>query len=160
MDGRGHKLSTSWDCCHRQLAIAADPSGCEGLLARVHVLVPVQNSWSVSRVSALARIIFGLCFLFTSARGAFILAVCPSEYGNYVGAYLHDGMNDKVMIDIAYELHKSMPRVMKDHHMKEMWSYKYESSSNEDEERTGIHTHADDGKLFEALRVSKERTDS
>jgi len=73
------------------------------------------------------------------------------RYGNYVGAYLNDGMNDATMTQIAYNLHKAMPRVMKNHHLKEMWSYKYESSSEEDEDsdkgRTGIHVHADDAMI-------------
>lgn len=47
-------------------------------------------------------------------------------------------MDDEMMIQIAMDLHKAMPRVMKQHHFKEMWAYKYESSSNENEERTGI----------------------
>lgn len=58
-------------------------------------------------------------------------------------------MYDSMMTEIAFELHKAMPKVMKDHHFKEMWSYKYESSSHDDEARTGIHVHADDGELFD-----------
>lgn len=53
-------------------------------------------------------------------------------------------MHDKFLLEIAVELHKAMPRVMQGHAMKELWSYKYESSESADEERTGIHTHADD----------------
>ena len=53
-------------------------------------------------------------------------------------------MYDSMMAEIALELHKAMPRVMKGHHFKEMWAYKYESSSREGDERTGIHVHADD----------------
>ena len=42
------------------------------------------------------------------------------------------------MTDIAFELHEAMTRVMKNHHLKEMWSYRYESSSHDDEEHIGI----------------------
>lgn len=66
------------------------------------------------------------------------------RYGRYLGAYIHDGMYDQMLFEIAYELHKAMPIVMGSHHLKEMWSYKYESSSHEGEETTGIHVHADD----------------
>ena len=59
-----------------------------------------------------------------------------------------DGMYDSMMTEIAYELHRAMPKVMKKHHLKEMWAYKYESSKNDSEERTGIHVHADDGEYF------------
>lgn len=69
------------------------------------------------------------------------------RFGRYLGAYLMDGMHDKMMTEIAFDLHRAMPRVMKNHHLKELWSYKYESSPNGDKERTGIHVHADDGKL-------------
>jgi len=67
------------------------------------------------------------------------------RYGRYVGAYIGDGMHDKLLIAIAYELHKAMPRVMNGHPMKELWSYKYESAfESGSESQEGIHTHADD----------------
>ena len=74
------------------------------------------------------------------------------RYGNYLGAYLGDGMFDTLLNEVAFELHKAMPRVMKDHALKQMWSYKYESSPNnvgdEDESgRTGVHVHADDAMI-------------
>ncbi len=75
------------------------------------------------------------------------------RFGHYLGAYLIDGMHDTVLTDVALELHRAMPRVMKDHHLKEMWSYKYESSSRDEEKRTGIHVHADDGELIHTLLV-------
>ena len=59
-----------------------------------------------------------------------------------------DGMYDSMMTEIAYELHRAMPKVMKKHHLKEMWAYKYESSKNDSEGTTGIHVHADDGEYF------------
>jgi phage pi2 protein 07 len=64
--------------------------------------------------------------------------------GRYLGAYIADGMNDQLLMAVAYEIHKAMPRVMKDHHMKEMWSYKYESEDLWQQARTGVRTHADD----------------
>ena len=65
-------------------------------------------------------------------------------FGKYLRAYINDGMHEKGMMDIALELHQAMPRVMTGHHLKEMWAYKYESSTHEHEERAGIHVHADD----------------
>jgi hypothetical protein len=73
----------------------------------------------------------------------FWFEVKTPRFGRYLGAYINDGMYDPMMSEIAFELHKSMPRVMKDHHFKELWSYKYESS-DDGEEQTGIHIHADD----------------
>lgn len=67
------------------------------------------------------------------------------RYGQYVGAYIGDGLYSKLLMAIAFELHKAKMRIMNGHAMKELWSYKYESSpENHHEPRTGIHTHADD----------------
>jgi hypothetical protein len=52
------------------------------------------------------------------------------RYGRCIGSYMNDGMHDKLVMAIAFELHKSTPRVMKGHAMKEIWTYKYESSSH------------------------------
>jgi hypothetical protein len=77
--------------------------------------------------------------------GTFYYDVKTPRYGRYVGAYMNDGMHDKLLMAVAYELHRAMPRVMKGHDMKELWAYKYESSpEGTSEHRTGIHTHADD----------------
>jgi hypothetical protein len=72
------------------------------------------------------------------------------KLGTYVGAYIDDGMYDKLLLALAFDLHKAMPRVMEGHPFKYMWSYKYDSalaaaeaSSNASNSR-GIHTHADD----------------
>jgi hypothetical protein len=44
------------------------------------------------------------------------------RYGRYIGTYMNDGMHDKQVEA------KATPQVMKGHAMKEMWTYKYESS--------------------------------
>ena len=76
---------------------------------------------------------------------SFYYDVKTPRYGRYVGSYINDGMHDKLLMAIAFDLHKAMPRVMKGHDMKEMWSYKYESSpEGTTDYTTGIHTHADD----------------
>jgi hypothetical protein len=67
------------------------------------------------------------------------------RYGRYVGAYIGDGLHDTLLTEVAYELHRAMPRVMEGHALKQLWSYKYESSAHEEDEgRTGVHVHADD----------------
>jgi hypothetical protein len=58
----------------------------------------------------------------------FYYDVKTPRYGRYVGTYMNDGMHDKLVMAIAFELHKATPRVMKGYAMKEMWTYKYESS--------------------------------
>jgi hypothetical protein len=52
----------------------------------------------------------------------FYYDVKTPRYGRYVGTYMNDGMHDKQVVA------KATPRVMKGHGMKEMWTYKYESS--------------------------------
>lgn len=42
------------------------------------------------------------------------------------------------------------------HHLKETWAYKYESSSDEDERRTGIHVHADDAMVNVNLWITPD----
>ena len=75
----------------------------------------------------------------------FYYDVKTPRYGRYVGSYMNDGMHDTLLMAIAFDLHKAMPRVMKGHAMKEMWTYKYESSpEGTTDYTTGIHTHADD----------------
>jgi hypothetical protein len=64
-------------------------------------------------------------YLMTST---FYYDVKTPRYGRYVGTYMNDGMHDKLVMAIAFELHKATPRVMKGYAMKEMWTYKYESS--------------------------------
>jgi hypothetical protein len=88
--------------------------------------------------------------------GTFWYEAKTPRYGCYLGAYINDGMYDQGIADIAFALHKSMPRVMKGHHLKEIWSYKYESSPNAGEERTGIHIHADDAMVNVNLWITPD----
>jgi hypothetical protein len=53
-----------------------------------------------------------------------------------------------VLTEIAYELHKAMPCVMNGHVLKQLWSYKFESSGNVDGARTGVHVNADDAMIM------------
>lgn len=62
----------------------------------------------------------------------------PLRFGGYVGAYIDDGLHDKILLQLAFELHKALPRIMKGHPLKYLWAYKYDSGY------TGINTHADE----------------
>lgn len=72
------------------------------------------------------------------------------RFGHYVGAYIGDGLHQRILLALAFELHKAMPRVMEGHPFKYMWAYKYESNTTDNnndktaQESTGVHTHADD----------------
>ncbi len=61
----------------------------------------------------------------------------PLKFGGYVGAYIDDGMHQKILLELAFQLHRAFPKIMKDHALKYLWAYKYDSNF------TGINTHAD-----------------
>ncbi|KAL7519130.1 hypothetical protein ACHAWX_003923 [Stephanocyclus meneghinianus] len=62
----------------------------------------------------------------------------PLQFGKYVGAYIDDGLNDPIFLELAKALHQSLPRIMKGHDLRYMWAYKYDS-----EWSSGINLHAD-----------------
>mmetsp|Transcript_17277 Transcript_17277/g.49494 ORF Transcript_17277/g.49494 Transcript_17277/m.49494 type:complete len:441 (-) Transcript_17277:96-1418(-) len=61
----------------------------------------------------------------------------PLKFGGYAGAYIDDGLHDKILLALAFELNKALPRIMKGNPLKYLWAYKYDS------DYTGISTHAD-----------------
>jgi hypothetical protein len=62
----------------------------------------------------------------------------PLKFGGYVGAYIDDGLNDRILLQLAFELYHKLPKLMKGNFLKYMWAYKYDS------EYTGINIHADE----------------
>lgn len=62
----------------------------------------------------------------------------PLQFGKYVGAYIDDGLNDPIFLELAKALHDSLPRIMKGHDLRYLWAYKYDS-----EWSNGINLHAD-----------------
>jgi len=61
----------------------------------------------------------------------------PLRFGGYVGAYIDDGLHDRILLQLAFELHQKLPRIMKGHPLKYLWAYKYDS------DYSGINIHAD-----------------
>jgi tetratricopeptide (TPR) repeat protein len=67
------------------------------------------------------------------------------EHSNgYVGAYLQEGFNCPLLIQIAEELPRLLPAIFGDHVLMQMWAYKYDSKL------AGIDMHAD----FAAVNVN------
>lgn len=60
-----------------------------------------------------------------------------SHPGGYLGAYMDDGFCCGLLLQIAEDLRRRFPAVFRDHALKQMWAYKYDSRL------TGIATHAD-----------------
>jgi len=61
----------------------------------------------------------------------------PQVFGGYVGAYIDDGLHDRILLQLAFELYRKLPKIMKGHFLRYLWAYKYDSTL------TGINTHAD-----------------
>lgn len=67
------------------------------------------------------------------------------EHSNgYVGAYLQEGFNCPLLVQIAEELPRRLPEIFGDHVLMQMWAYKYDSDLE------GIDMHAD----FAAINVN------
>ena len=64
--------------------------------------------------------------------------------GGYLGAYLQEGFNCPLLLQIAQELPRKLPQIFGDHLLMQMWAYKYDSRM------TGIDMHAD----FAAVNVN------
>lgn len=62
----------------------------------------------------------------------------PLKFGGYAGAYIDDGLHDRLLLALAFELYEALPRIMKGHPLKYLWAYKYDSILE-----SGINTHAD-----------------
>lgn len=64
--------------------------------------------------------------------------------GGYLGAYLQEGFNCPLLLQIARELPAALPGIFGDHVLMQMWAYKYDSRLS------GIDMHAD----FAAINVN------
>mmetsp|Transcript_2765 Transcript_2765/g.5011 ORF Transcript_2765/g.5011 Transcript_2765/m.5011 type:complete len:258 (+) Transcript_2765:161-934(+) len=78
----------------------------------------------------------------------------PLEFGKYVGSYIDDGLHDPIFLELAKQLHQTMPQIMKGHHLKYMWAYKYDS-----EFESGINLHADQAAVNVNMWLSLDGAD-
>ena len=71
--------------------------------------------------------------------------------GGYIGAYLRDGLACPLFFQIAEEMRTTFPKIFKNHPLKQLWAYKYDSRAyKNDSPFTGINAHAD----FAAINVN------
>jgi len=61
----------------------------------------------------------------------------PLRFGGYVGAYLDDGLHDRILLELSLQLHDLLPRIFQGNALRYLWAYKYDS------DYSGIHLHAD-----------------
>ena len=74
-----------------------------------------------------------------------------SHDGGYMGAYLKDGLASPLILQIAEDLRKKLPKIFKNHHLTQLWAYKYDSRAcDKNNSFTGINAHAD----FAAVNVN------
>eukprot|EP00536_Pseudo-nitzschia_multiseries_P005610 jgi/Psemu1/12967/gm1.12967_g len=62
----------------------------------------------------------------------------PQRFGGYTGAYIDDGLHQRILLQLSVELRKLLPDIFDGHPLKYMWAYKYDS------EYGGINLHADE----------------
>jgi hypothetical protein len=74
----------------------------------------------------------------------------PLKFGGYVGAYIDDGLHDRILLELAMELSQRLPRIFEGHPLKYLWAYKYDS------EYTGINTHADEAAVNVNLWITPD----
>lgn len=62
-----------------------------------------------------------------------------AKSGRYTGAYLSDGLHDRILMEMALELSDRLPRIFEGHPLNFLWAYKYDPDY-----ATGINIHADE----------------
>jgi hypothetical protein len=62
----------------------------------------------------------------------------PERFGGYIGAYMDDGLHQRILFQLSIDLREIMPQIFAGHPLKYMWAYKYDSDYG------GINLHADE----------------
>ena len=63
--------------------------------------------------------------------------------GGYMGAYLKDGLASPLILQIAEDLRKKLPKIFKHHKLTQLWAYKCDSRARDKNCFTGLNAHAD-----------------
>jgi len=92
-------------------------------------IIVVDNVLSPEALSTLQRIMWESTVWFQTKM--------PLKFGGYVGAYIDDGLNDAILLELALALHDRFPQIFQGHPLRYLWAYKYDS------DYTGINLHAD-----------------
>ena len=92
-------------------------------------IIVLDNLLSEEALAALQRIMWESTVWYQTKM--------PLKFGGYVGAYIDDGLHDRILLQLAVELAEGLPRILEDHPLKYLWAYKYDSEYN------GINLHSD-----------------
>ena len=52
----------------------------------------------------------------------------PQRFGGYTGAYIDDGLHQRILLQLSVDLRKLLPNIFDGHPLKYMWAYKCELS--------------------------------
>lgn len=101
----------------------------------------IQNEWAETGVVVIDNLLTGDALArlrqLMLENTVFYQTKMPLKFGGYVGAYIDDGLHDRILLQLAFELYRKLPKIMTGHFLKYLWAYKYDS------EYTGINIHAD-----------------
>mmetsp|Transcript_63062 Transcript_63062/g.126501 ORF Transcript_63062/g.126501 Transcript_63062/m.126501 type:complete len:389 (-) Transcript_63062:100-1266(-) len=80
----------------------------------------------------------------------------PLKFGGYSGAYIDDGLHQRLLLGLAFALHRQLPDIFRNpdtlesHDLRYMWAYKYAPG------HTGINVHADEAAVNVNLWVTED----
>jgi tetratricopeptide (TPR) repeat protein len=97
-----------------------------------HGLTYVDNFLTPSALNSIRKFLLGSTIWF------------DIKIGGYLGAYLKEGLACPLLLQIADDLRINFPEIFKNHQLKQLWAYKYDSRAYKDDNGlTGIKAHAD-----------------
>ena len=74
----------------------------------------------------------------------------PKKFGGYTGAYIDDGLYQRILLVLTTELRKMLPKILDEHPLKYLWAYKYDSDFE------GINLHADEAAVNVNIWLTNE----
>ena len=119
----------------------------EACIAKTHYL-SISNTFATSLKASMhpllsQKVICWICWI-----SYYNSMYCLHFYLNACTLYSllqKDGLHDRILLALAFELNKALPRIMKKNPLKYLWAYKYDS------EYTGISTHADQVSRYDVI---------
>ena len=97
-----------------------------------HGLTYIDNFLTPSALNSIRKFLLGSTIWF------------DIKIGGYLGAYLKEGLACPLLLQIADDLRINFPEIFKNHQLKQLWAYKYDSRAYKDDNSlTGIKAHAD-----------------
>jgi len=97
-----------------------------------HGLTYIDNFLTPSALNSIRKFLLGSTIWYEIKRGG------------YLGAYLKEGLACPLLLQIADDLRINFPEIFKNHQLKQLWAYKYDSRAYKDDNGlTGIKAHAD-----------------